>query len=135
MDNVLILISIILIITFIISFNQTDNLVSLKTNKILNTNTNILPISIKETKQSPQIQKHKDIYLYEEDINYINNKGFINEIIYKPSLNNNSLIFEDNKIIPDIDLNDNSYAESQDLPIGNINVQYLLKNNTSKLTL
>lgn len=135
MDNVLILIIIILIITFVISFNQTDSLVSLKTNKILNTNNtnNTIPISIKETNQSPQ--KHKDIYLYEEDINYINNKGFINEIIYKPSLNTESLIFEDNKIISDIDLNDNSYAESQDLPIGNINVEYLLKNNTSKLSL
>lgn len=72
------------------------------------------------------------ISLYEDNV-MINNKGFVNELIYKPSME--SPKYETMLIQNDKDLNDRSSQLSSDLPIGNVNVNYLLKNNTSKIIL
>lgn len=61
----------------------------------------------------------------------INNKGYVNELMYKPT--ENSVSFQ-NVLLPSepsIPLNDDGFNVSKDLPIGNINVEYLLHNKTS----
>lgn len=61
----------------------------------------------------------------------INNKGYVNELMYKPT--ENSVVFQ-NVLLqsePSIPLNGNGCKVSKDLPIANINVEYLIHNKTS----
>lgn len=66
----------------------------------------------------------------------IQNTGYVNELMYKPETLASSTI--DNQFQPLIknyhDLN-STYDSSNDLPIGNINIVYMLNNNTTKLSL
>lgn len=143
MDMLLFVIVALLIICFAMSFHQTDDIIQLKSNNISNSSTvkrNNKPSSqhVNNIQSKPKCNDTKDIYLYDEDIVNIRNKGFLNELIYKPSANTTQLseIYINDKILsPEIPLNDDSYTKSQDLPIGNINIQYLLNKNTSKLSM
>lgn len=63
----------------------------------------------------------------------IKNKGYINELIYKPNTQyqvefNNYLLDGQEPAMP---LNENYDKMSKDLPIGNINVEYLTRYKTS----
>lgn len=70
-----------------------------------------------------------------EDTNKIPNKGFVNELMYKQDSPVNDVVFENKLIQNNVPLNDNSCVLSNDLPIVNIHVSYLLHNNTSKLVI
>lgn len=73
----------------------------------------------------------KNISLY-DDKQFINNKGFVNELMYKPEIKS-SYINDETIMIPNnIPLNEKHKDES-DLPIANINVEYLLNKSTTKL--
>ena len=74
----------------------------------------------------------KNISLY-DDKTTINNKGFINELMYKPNMNLSELNFENSLIKNNISLNSNTCVQEGDLPVGNINVEYLLTKNTTLL--
>ena len=71
-----------------------------------------------------------DIKLYEES-NRIKNKGFENELIYKPEQSFDNVHFVSGITQNDVPLNMND-DETTDtlLPIANINVCYLLNNST-----
>lgn len=62
----------------------------------------------------------------------IRNNGYVNELMYKPvtegSVNFQNILLETQPSLP---LNGNGCKLSKDLPIGNINVEYLLQNKTS----
>jgi hypothetical protein len=77
----------------------------------------------------------QEMLLYDENIGYVKNKGFLNEIIYKPDFDYSRLEFESGIMKNNVPLNDESCVFSTDLPIGNIHVTYLLNNNTTKLSL
>jgi hypothetical protein len=66
---------------------------------------------------------------------YVKNKGFVNETIYKPKMDDSQLLFETKLIENSVPLNDNACILSSDLPLGNIHVNYLINKNTSKLSL
>jgi hypothetical protein len=70
-----------------------------------------------------------------EDTKKITNKGFVNELMYKQESLENNVVFENKLIENNVPLNDNSCKLSNDLPIVNIHVSYLLHNNTSKLVI
>lgn len=64
----------------------------------------------------------------------ITNTGYINELIYRPS-SNNSIEFQSTLLegVPAMPLNNDNICDkmSKDLPLGDINIEYLMKNNTS----
>jgi len=93
---------------------------------LINKNRPVEKIYIESKKPSETIS------LYDDNV-MINNKGFENELIYKPSME--SPKYETMLIQNDEILNDMSCRLSSDLPIGNVNVHYMLKNNTSKIIL
>jgi hypothetical protein len=66
---------------------------------------------------------------------YVKNKGFVNETIYKPTMDSSQLEFDTKLIENTIPLNDNSCVLSSDLPLGNIHINYLINKSTSKLSL
>lgn len=72
------------------------------------------------------------VYTY-NDNEFIDNDGFVNELMFKPKPN--KLEFDDDNIplTNDIPLNSPSCELSSDLPIANININYLLDKKTSKL--
>ena len=73
----------------------------------------------------------KNITLY-DDKQFIDNKGFVNELMYKPEIKS-TYIHDETIMIPNnIPLNE-TCKEEGDLPIANINVEYLLKKSTTKL--
>ena len=74
--------------------------------------------------------KDYDIRLYEET-KKINNKGFVNELIYKPEQTTNEVHFVSGFTKNDVPLNmhDDEIIDTS-LPIANINVNYLLQNST-----
>ena len=75
----------------------------------------------------------KDINLYNEH-DVIRHKGFINEMIYKPKQNISELQFENMLIENTMPLNEPiCQINSTELPISNVNVNYLLKNQTDML--
>lgn len=79
--------------------------------------------------------KCQDIQLYDErDI--IKNKGFLNDMIYKPKQDMSELKFENQLIENRMPLNHPMCHDelSTDLPLSNVNVNYLLKYNTAKLS-
>ncbi len=77
----------------------------------------------------------KKINTYENN-QYISNRSFVNELIYKPEITLNQ-VEQPKPIIGDIDdlksISNPTCEFSNDLPIANINVNYLLDKNTSKL--
>lgn len=92
---------------------------------------------IKKNKPIQEIRIEKknpseSIALY-GDNDSINNKGFVNELIYRPIME--SPKYDTMLIENDMKLNDTSCKLSSDLPLGNINVNYMLQNNTSKIKL
>jgi hypothetical protein len=71
-----------------------------------------------------------DIKLYEES-NHIKNKGFENELIYKPEQSFDNVHFVSGITKNDVPLNmDDDETIDSSLPIANINVCYLLNNST-----
>ena len=77
-----------------------------------------------------------DIGLY-NDNQVVKQKGFLNELMYKPQYNMSELQFE-NKLINNKMSMSNSECEdnpTENLPIANVNVHYLLQYNTAKLSL
>lgn len=62
----------------------------------------------------------------------IKNKGFHNELIYKPSIHSSELHFENSLVKNNYPLNTED-DEDPELPIANINVAYMIKNETTKL--
>lgn len=72
----------------------------------------------------------QNISIYEDDTK-IANKGFVNELIYKPANNKSYVDYGKNQITtPSIPLND--VCETQNLPIGNIHVSFLLDKSNNK---
>jgi len=85
----------------------------------------------------PEMQKPKkkcqDMQLY-EDNNNIKQKGFVNEMIYKPEQDISELKFENKLIENNMPLNVPECQEtSTDLPIANINVHFLMNHQSSRL--
>lgn len=75
-----------------------------------------------------------NVNLY-EDGNYIHNKGFVNELMYKPSTEvDNNFVFENKLLVNNMPLNSPKCEFSTDLPIANINVNYMLHRDNTKLT-
>lgn len=70
-------------------------------------------------------KKPQAMSIYEENMN-ISNKGFVNELIYRPPVGYSSNIdYGMNKItVPSIPLND--ICDTQNLPIANIHVNFLM---------
>lgn len=78
-------------------------------------------------------KKTANISIYQED-SIVKNKGFINELMYKPVDNNIDYKFQNNEITnPSIPLND--LCDTKNLPIANVNINFLLKNKDAKLIL
>lgn len=77
----------------------------------------------------------KELLLYDDSMGYVKNKGFLNEIIYKPEFDYSQLQFASGITKNTMPLNDNSCAYSKDLPIGNIHVSYLINKKSTKLSL
>lgn len=79
-------------------------------------------------------KKTHNISIY-EDSSVINNKGFVNELMYKPTDHSTDYEFGFNEITnPSIPLND-VCEDTTNLPIRNINVNFLLENKEAKLIL
>ena len=77
---------------------------------------------------------NSNAYLY-KDGNYIHNKGFVNELMYKPNTRvDDNFIFENKLINNNMPLNSPKCEFSTDLPIANINVNYMLNRDSTKLT-
>jgi len=69
-----------------------------------------------------------------KDGRYIQNKGFVNELMYRPNNEtNDEFVFETTLIKNDVPLNNPKCEFSTDLPIANINVNYMLKKDSTKL--
>jgi hypothetical protein len=80
--------------------------------------------------------KHKDNnILLHKSSSHVRNKGFVNELIHKPESYTDEIEYQSSLIEEEYrtNLNDEDYKRSVDLPIANINVAYLLENNTTKL--
>ena len=93
--------------------------------KMPNTQNRPTKIVLSENKQSQNISVY-------EDNTKINNKGFVNELIYRPPNNQSYVDYGKNNITtPSIPLND--VCDTKNLPIGNIHVSFLLDktNNTN----
>lgn len=71
------------------------------------------------------------VHLYQEDED-VQNKGFVNELIFKPE-SNSALPYAPIIIEKQMPLNTQVCVLSTDLPIANINVNYFLDKNTTKL--
>lgn len=106
--------------------NNRDDRVRCPPKNLIDHSKPIKKISIEKKKPS------ETIALY-DDNDKINNKGFVNELIYKPSMK--SPKYDTMLIENKMRLNDDSCKLSSDLPLGNINVNYMLQNNTSKIQL
>lgn len=100
----------------------------------INTNKHPKPKSSKIVlnDQKPSLK----ISMYEDDMN-INNKGFLNELIYRPPVGKTLVDYGENQItVPSIPLND--VCDTQNLPIGNIHISFLMdktNNNDANLIL
>lgn len=71
-----------------------------------------------------------NISMYQDDMN-IKNKGFVNELMYRPVDNKSSVDYGNNQItVPSIPLND--VCDNQNLPIGNIHVSFLMDKSNNK---
>lgn len=71
-----------------------------------------------------------NISMYHDDMN-IKNKGFVNELMYRPVDNKSSVDYGNNQItVPSIPLND--VCDNQNLPIGNIHVSFLMDKSNNK---
>jgi hypothetical protein len=69
-----------------------------------------------------------------KDGNYISNKGFVNELMYKPNTGvDDNFVFENKLIDNKMPLNSPKCEFSTDLPIANINVNYMLHRDSTKL--
>jgi len=78
--------------------------------------------------------KTHNITIYDDNSN-INNKGFVNELMYKPSDHKTDYQFNFNEITnPSIPLN-GICENDTNLPIRNVNINFLLKNKEAKLIL
>lgn len=66
----------------------------------------------------------------EEEVIHIPNKGYVDDTIFKPKTDYSELKFENTLIKNTMPLNDNSCILSTPLPIANINVYYLLNNES-----
>jgi hypothetical protein len=92
------------------------------------------PIKHLELQGLNNIENNVSKVITYSDNQYVHNDGFVNELMYKPK--GDILDLED---VPssitddDIPLNEASCELSSDLPIANINVNYLLDKKTSKL--
>jgi hypothetical protein len=94
------------------------------------------PIKHLELKGMNNIQNNVSKVLTYSDNQYVHNDGFVNELMYKPKADILELEDDMSSIIDDdIPLNATSCDFSTDLPIANINVNYLMDKKTSKLTL
>lgn len=88
-----------------------------------------------EPKQQPKQATINRANLYHES-QYVPNKGFLNELIFKHPVYSDELEQTSNTItnnIPSVPLNSPSCELSTDLPIANINVRYMLSKNTTML--
>lgn len=92
------------------------------------------PIKHLELQGLNNIENNVSKVITYSDNQYVHNDGFVNELMYKPK--GDILDLED---VPssitddDIPLNEASCELSSDLPIANINVNYLIDKKTSKL--
>ena len=132
MNLFIIILGIVIIIGLILFYNNESPYIQQKhkTRDILSTRHN-------RVRCPPEIQKPKkkcqDMQLY-EDNNIIRQRGFVNEMIYKPEHDISDLKFE-NKLIENNEVLNVPQCQkvSSDLPIANINVHYLMNHQTSKL--
>ena len=91
-------------------------------------------MNTKKTKNSKIVLSNEkpshNISMYQDDMN-IKNKGFVNELMYRPVGNKSSVDYGNNQItIPSIPLND--VCDTQNLPIGNIHVSFLMDKSNNK---
>ena len=84
-----------------------------------------------ETLEKPQESKLNTASMYKEN-QYISNKGFVNELIFKHPQYSDELSNNITTNFTDIPLN-SVCQTSADLPIANINVKYMLGKNTTML--
>ena len=86
-------------------------------------------------------KKDSQVQMY-EDNQYVNNKGFVNELMYKPKnpleldseYEDTTLLDpQDSDVLSVPSLNSPQCELSTDLPLANVNVAYLLDKKTSKL--
>lgn len=89
---------------------------------------------VKTAKQEPSkdIEEH-DINMHDET-KRVMNKGFVNELMYKPSEKNEGIEYQ-SKLVEDEykTMSLHHKRTSKDLPIANIDVRYLLANDTTML--
>jgi hypothetical protein len=76
-------------------------------------------------------ENKSSVQLYDED-QYVYNKGFVNELMYKPETNG-TVPYAPAMIQNNMPLNPGVCTFSTDLPIANINVNYFLDKNTTRL--
>lgn len=93
-----------------------------------------MPKNTKKTKNSKIVLSDEkpshNISMYQDDMN-IKNKGFVNELMYRPVGNKSYVDYGNNKItVPSIPLND--VCDTQNLPIGNIHVSFLMDKSNNK---
>ncbi len=73
-----------------------------------------------------------------DETSTVNNKGFVNELMYKPNTELNEYKFETNDYPDDSSVRSvplNPTCElSTDLPLQNVHISYLLQKNTVRLT-
>ena len=121
MNNTILLVLIISVVVFVLVI--TYNTYTPITNTVV----------VKPSTKASLIQKHS---LYSEDETKEKPQvGFVNELIYKPKNSMSEFSFETGVINNPISLNEFiDCEESTNLPLGNINVNYLVKNNLSKLS-
>lgn len=71
-----------------------------------------------------QNENKYSINLYDNN-HRVNNKGFINELMYKPNMDNNKINYSNGISVPSIELND--YTETCHEPLfGNVHYKWLL---------
>jgi hypothetical protein len=80
---------------------------------------------------SAVLQEKSSVTLYNDD-QYVYNKGFINELIYKPDTKC-GLPYVTSMIDNSMPLNSPTCQLSSDLPIANINVNYFIDKDTVRL--
>jgi hypothetical protein len=103
-------------------------------------NTPVVPTQSSVSKEAVLEQKPKDAKLNSaaiyQDNQYVPNKGFVNELIFKYPTYSDELKQTSNDItnnVPNSPLNPVTCKMSTDLPIANINVNYMLQKNTNLL--
>lgn len=84
--------------------------------------------AVKKEKNSEEMHIH-------DDTNRVANKGFVNELMYKPDAKNGNTIKYQSKLVEDeyktVGLNHKKH--SYDLPIANIDVNYLMDTDRTRL--